>query len=59
MEDYEFNIEKFVKHRTVALAILGYGVVTSVIFIFIGLMRSIGKDHFRPAIIFSMIFFSC
>ena len=46
MEDYEINVEKFVKHRTVALAILGYGAVTSVIFIFIGLMRSIGKDHF-------------
>ena len=50
MEDYEINVEKFVKHRTVALAILGYGAMTSVIFIFIGLMRSIGKAHFLSKI---------
>ena len=52
LDDDELNVEKFVKHRTVALAILGYGAVTSVIFIFIGLMRSIGKDHFIPTIYF-------
>ena len=51
MADYEFNVEKFVKHRTVALAILGYGALTSVIFIFIGLMRSIGKAQSTPFIL--------
>ena len=42
LDDDELNVEKFVKHRTMALAILAYGAGTSVIFIFIGLMRSVG-----------------
>ena len=44
--DYEINEEKLVNNKTVALAILGYGAVTSFIFIFIATMRSLGKTHF-------------
>ena len=44
--DYEINWEKLNNNKTVALAILGYGAVASFIFIFVAMMRSLGKIHF-------------
>ena len=43
---YEFDWETMTNNKTVALAILGYGAVTSFIFIFIAMMRSLGKTDF-------------
>ena len=43
--DFEYNIEMLVKNKTVALAILGFGAVTSFIFIFLAMIRSLGKTH--------------
>ena len=40
---YEFDWEILVNNKTVAFAILGYGAVTSFIFIFLVMMRSLGK----------------
>ena len=42
--DYEYDIEILVNNETVALAILGYGAVTSFIFIFVAMMRSLGNS---------------
>ena len=42
---YEINMEILVNNKTVAFAILGYGAVTSFIFIFVAMMRSLGKTH--------------
>ena len=44
--DYEINRKILVNNKTVALAILGYGAVTSLIFIYIAMMRSLGKSYF-------------
>ena len=44
--DYEINEEKLVNNKTVAFVILGYGAVTSFIFIFGVMMRSLGKTDF-------------
>ena len=41
--DYEFNMEILANNKTVALVILGYGAVTSFIFIFVAMMRSLGN----------------
>ena len=46
--DYEIDMKILVNNKTVALAILGYGAVTSFIFIFLAMMRSLGKTHFPP-----------
>ena len=46
MGDYEINMEKLKNNKTVALAILGFGAVASFIFIFVAMMRSLGKNHF-------------
>ena len=46
MEDYEYDLEMLIKNKTAAFVILGFGVVTSFIFIFIAMMRSIGKTYF-------------
>ena len=46
MGEYEIDMEMLVKNKTVAVAILGYGAVTSFIFIFVAMMRSLGKTHF-------------
>ena len=43
--DYEMNEEILANNKTVAFAILGYGAVTSFIFIFIAMMRSLGKTY--------------
>ena len=43
---YEFDWESLANNKTVAIAILGYGAVTSFIFIFLAMMRSLGKTHF-------------
>ena len=43
--DYEMNVEKLVNNKTVAFAILGYGAVTSFIFIFVAMIKSLGKTH--------------
>ena len=45
-EDYEMNEEKMVNNKMVAFAILGYGAVTSFIFIFVAMMRSLGIIDF-------------
>ena len=42
--DYEFDMEKLANNKTVALVILGYGAVTSFIFIFVAMMRSLGNS---------------
>ena len=44
--DYEINMKILVNNKMVAFAILGYGAVTSFIFIFVAMMRSLGKTHF-------------
>ena len=44
--EYEINMEMLVNNRMVAFAILGYGAVTSLIFIFVAMIRSLGKTHF-------------
>ena len=44
--EYEINMEILVNNKMVAFAILGYGAVTSLIFIFIAMIRSLGKTHF-------------
>ena len=46
MGDYEYDMEKLKNNKTVALAILGFGAVASFIFIFVAMMRSLGKTHF-------------
>ena len=45
--EYEIDMKILVNNKTVAFAILGYGAVTSFIFIFIATMRSLGKTHFN------------
>ena len=42
--EYEYDMEILVKHKTVADGILGYGAVTSFIFIFLAMMRSLGNS---------------
>ena len=42
--DYVYNMEILVNNKTVAFVILGYGALTSVIFIFVTVMRSIGNS---------------
>ena len=44
--EYEINMEILVNNRMVAFAILGYGAVTSLIFIFVAMIRSLGKNSF-------------
>ena len=44
--EYEYDMEALVRNKTYCLAILGYGAVTSFIFIFVAMMRSLGKNHF-------------
>ena len=48
MGEYEIDMEMLVKHRIVAIGILGYGAVTSFIFIFVAMMRSLGNQSFPP-----------
>ena len=50
--EYEINMEMLVNNKTVAFAILGYGALTSFIFVFVAMMRSLGKTHFLLIIIF-------
>ena len=42
--DYEYDLEMLGNNKTVAFAILGYGAVTSFIFIFVAMMRSLGNS---------------
>ena len=42
--DFEFNMEILVNNKTIAFVILGYGLVTSFIFIFMAMMRSLGNS---------------
>ena len=42
--EYEIDMEILVNNKTVAFAILGYGAVTSFIFIFVAMMRSLGNS---------------
>ena len=44
--EYEIDMKILVNNKTVAVAILGYGAVTSFIFIFVAMMRSLGKTDF-------------
>ena len=44
MGDYEINMEILINNKMVAFAILGYGAVTSFIFIFVAMMRSLGNS---------------
>ena len=41
---YDYSMEILGNNKTVALAILGYGAVTSFIFIFVAMMRSLGNS---------------
>ena len=55
--DYEMNEKLIVNNKTVAFAILGYGAVTSFIFIFVAMMRSLGKNNFLlPINVFWILF---
>ena len=42
--DYEIDLEILKNNKSVAFAILGYGVIVSIIFIFIAMMKSLGKS---------------
>ena len=42
--DYEYDMEMLGNNKTVVFAILGYGAVTSFIFIFVAMMRSLGNS---------------
>ena len=42
--DYEIDRESLIKNKTVALAILGYGALTSFIFIFVAMIRTLGNS---------------
>ena len=53
---FEMNEEKFVNNKEVAFVILGYGAVTSLIFIFLAMMRSLGTSCFL-LLIFLFFFF--
>ena len=44
--EYGINVDIIANNKTVAYAILGYGAVTSFIFIFIAVIRSLGKEGF-------------
>ena len=44
--EYDINMEILVNNKTVAFAILGYGAVTSFIFIFVAMIKNLGKNHF-------------
>ena len=44
--EYEMNEKKLMNNKTVAFAIIGYGAVTSVIFIFVAMIRSLGNTFF-------------
>ena len=45
--EYEYDWKTLVKNKAVAFAILGYGAVTSFIFIFFTMIRSLGKNNFK------------
>ena len=45
--EFELHFEKYKYNEIVALAIVGYGAVTSFIFIFIAMIRSLGNQSFR------------
>ena len=42
--EYETNMKRLVNNYWVPLVILGYGALTSVIFIFVAMIRSLGKS---------------
>ena len=42
--DYEIDLEILKNNKSVAFAILGYGAITTIIFIFIAMMKSLGKS---------------
>ena len=44
--EYEINMKILVNNRMVAFAILGYGAVTSLVFIFVAMVKSLGKNSF-------------
>ena len=56
--DYEMNKEILVRNKTYAVAILGYGAVTSFIFVFIAMIRSLGKTYFVLIIDILILLFS-
>ena len=51
--EYEFDKNKLLKNKTVAFAILGYGAVTSFMYIFIAMIKSLGKlfHHWNEVLI--------
>ena len=53
---YDYDMKMLVNNRTVALATLWYGVVTSVVFIFLAMIRSLGKTHFLFMLLLSICF---
>ena len=54
---FEMNEEKLVNNKEVAFVILGYGAVTSFIFIFLAMMRSLGTSCFLLLIFLILYFF--
>ena len=44
--EYEYDMEMLVNNKTAAFAILGFGAVTSFIFLFVVMIRSLGKTYF-------------
>ena len=53
--DYEINMEMLVANKTVALAILWYGAVVSFIFIFVAMMRTLGKTFRNEIFVFIVL----
>ena len=44
--DYDFDMEKLGNNKTVGFAIIGYGALLSIIFIFVAMVRAIGNSSF-------------
>ena len=55
--EYEIDMKILVNNKTVAFAIIGYGAVTSVIFIFIAMIRSLGNTFLHITSSYSIINF--
>ena len=44
--EYDFDMEKLGNNKTVGFAIIGYGALLSIIFIFVAMVRAIGNSSF-------------
>ena len=53
---YEYDWQTLANNKTVAFAILGYGAVTSFVFIFLAMIKSLGNQFLIEIHIFSLIY---